>query len=261
MCAARPFQDAFDQVAELYDEMRPGYSPQLVEDVFALANLPDGGRILEIGCGTGKATVPFAQRGYPMLCIEPGARLAEMTRSKCADYPNVTVSVTTYEDWPLQANAFDLVICAEAFHWISPAVQWPKTVAALKPGGTAAIFWTGGHTVPAAFHAASEALFRAAAPQFWAGRNKSRTELEQETLAVFATVEALGDVTLKRYAWREQYSADAYVKLLQTYAPIQQLAANVRDALLTRIHELVVQHGGMLDCEYVSRLYVARVNQ
>ena len=54
----------FDEVAELYDRHRPGYPEQLVDDVVWLSGIPPRGRIIEIGCGPGKATVPFARRGW-----------------------------------------------------------------------------------------------------------------------------------------------------------------------------------------------------
>ena len=55
---------SFDEDAELYDEVRPGYPPELFDDVITLSSVPNQGRVLEIGCGTGQATLPFAQRGY-----------------------------------------------------------------------------------------------------------------------------------------------------------------------------------------------------
>jgi SAM-dependent methyltransferase len=53
----------FDRVAPLYDEARPTYPEELFDDVVSLSGIPPGGRILEIGCGTGQATVLFARRG------------------------------------------------------------------------------------------------------------------------------------------------------------------------------------------------------
>lgn len=259
--AQRPFQDAFDKVAALYDEMRPNYPPQLIADVLEFAELPDNGHILEIGSGTGKATLPFAQQGYPMLCIEPGATLAQLTRAKCADYPNVTVENTTYEEWLLQPSAFDLVICAEAFHWIAPEVQWPKTIATLKSGGAAANFWIGRPEIPSDFQQATDALFQATVPVFWSGRNTSFAQLEAETLTAFAEVKELTNVTLKRYPWQTHYTAEQYTKLLQTNAPIQNLAADIRRELLTQVYDIIQQQGGGLDCEHVSRLYLAKVQK
>lgn len=46
----------FDRVASMYDESRPGYPETLVEDVVSLSGILPEGCILEIGCGTGKAT-------------------------------------------------------------------------------------------------------------------------------------------------------------------------------------------------------------
>jgi len=45
----------FDGAALLYDEVRPGYPEELFDDVVALSGIPSGGRVLEIGCGTGHA--------------------------------------------------------------------------------------------------------------------------------------------------------------------------------------------------------------
>ncbi len=58
-----PLRATFDRAALLYDEARPGYPEALFDDVVSLSRLPPGGRILEIGCGTGQATLPFACRG------------------------------------------------------------------------------------------------------------------------------------------------------------------------------------------------------
>src|SRR5690242_3978015 len=41
---------SFDEDAELYDRARPGYPAALFDDLDALAELPPGARVLEIGC-------------------------------------------------------------------------------------------------------------------------------------------------------------------------------------------------------------------
>ena len=47
----------FDAVADLYEAARPSYPNELFDDLVDLAELKPGARLLEIGCGTGKATV------------------------------------------------------------------------------------------------------------------------------------------------------------------------------------------------------------
>jgi hypothetical protein len=51
----------FGEVAELYDQARPSYPAVLFDDVIAFA--PQSPRVLEVGAGTGKATVLLAERG------------------------------------------------------------------------------------------------------------------------------------------------------------------------------------------------------
>src|SRR5689334_3964118 len=73
---AVPLHATFDTVATLYDEVRPGYPDVIIDAVIERSGLPAEGRILEIGCGTGQITRPFAQRGYPILALELGPSLA-----------------------------------------------------------------------------------------------------------------------------------------------------------------------------------------
>ena len=65
----------FDELAEDYDRTRPVCPPAMFDDLVALTGLSAGDRVLEIGCGTGQATVPLAERGSPLPRLtggEPG---------------------------------------------------------------------------------------------------------------------------------------------------------------------------------------------
>jgi cyclopropane fatty-acyl-phospholipid synthase-like methyltransferase len=46
----------------LYQEARPEYPQQLFDTLVEVAGLQPGDRLLEVGCATGKATLPLARR-------------------------------------------------------------------------------------------------------------------------------------------------------------------------------------------------------
>lgn len=93
-----PLRETFDSVAGLYDAARPAYPEPLFDDLARLAELEPGARLLEIGCATGKATRPLLERGYAVVCVELGARLAGHTRRNLAGLP-VEIHVAPFETW------------------------------------------------------------------------------------------------------------------------------------------------------------------
>jgi 16S rRNA A1518/A1519 N6-dimethyltransferase RsmA/KsgA/DIM1 with predicted DNA glycosylase/AP lyase activity len=94
-------RSTFDGAAALYDEVRPGYPEGLFDDIVSLSGVPSGGRVLEVGCGTGQATLPLARRGYEILCVELGGNLAAVARRNLAGYPGVEVLTGDFEETPL----------------------------------------------------------------------------------------------------------------------------------------------------------------
>jgi SAM-dependent methyltransferase len=246
----------FDEVAEGYARQRPEYDPALVEDVVALSGLPQEGRILEIGCGPGKATLPFAERGYAMLCLDPGPRLVALARARVQAYPRVQFQVTTFEDWPLEEGAFDLVMAASAFHWVDAVVGYPKVAAALKPGGAFALFRNGAVDDESNLYAEIQEAYRVHAPDLArprpaeSGVDGQRAELEATGL--------FHEVLVRAHPGQRTYTAEEYVELLDTYSGHRSLPADTREALSAAIREVILRHGGVITRHHVGRLHVAR---
>lgn len=139
LCGA---DNPWDGVAKIYEEVRPGYPAQLMRDIVERTHLSAGDRLLEIGAGTGKATVMFAREGFRIHCIEPGPNLAGILTDKCSCYPNVTVDVGAFEEWaPPGESKFDLIYSAQAFDWLDPEIRFRKCHELLKEGGHLALFW------------------------------------------------------------------------------------------------------------------------
>jgi SAM-dependent methyltransferase len=112
----------FDEAALLYEEVRPGYPEELFDDMVSLRGIPAGGRILEIGCGMGRANVPFARPDYRIVCVELGENLDAVARRNLEAYPQAEVYIGPFEQWHLQDAAFNLAVSATASHWLDPEV-------------------------------------------------------------------------------------------------------------------------------------------
>lgn len=127
--------DLFDNEATLYDRYRPSYPVWLFNLLAKESHLSADSNLLEIGAGTGQATLPMAERGFQFTALEPGQQLSDILRRKATNYPNVSVITGKFEDLDLPEGSFDLIYGATSLHWINPETLFSKTAQLLKPGG------------------------------------------------------------------------------------------------------------------------------
>jgi SAM-dependent methyltransferase len=249
---------AFEDVADLYNEVRPGYPEQLVEDVIALSQLPPGGHILEVGAGPGNATVLFAQRMYRILGIELGERLAAYARENCRLFPHVKILNTAFEDWQVEAGAVDLAISADAFHWIPPEIGYPRLAQALKPRGSAALFWNVPVDPQTEWSQAIAEVYHEVAPSMENPEQGQSLEwLEEVITQNFAQCGQFGEVTEKKYPANMELTTEAYLKLLRTFSGHRGLDEKTRGALFWGIRSVLEAFGGRVKRPHVVLLFHA----
>jgi SAM-dependent methyltransferase len=245
----------FDAVADRYDRIRPGYPDALFDELLALARLPDRGRILEVGCGTGQATVSVARRGFPMTCLEPGAKMAALARRNLAAFPDVAIIEQTFEAFsalPEHAQSFDLVLSAQAFHWVARAVRFELAAYALRPAGAMALVANYPELVAPPLRAEFEAAYRQCAPSLKAGSDPLRYEVEED----FSASRRFRLLPVRVHRWSRVYSNHDYLSLLQTHSDHILLPAPEREALLDRLGAILAARGESIRIDYNTRLVV-----
>lgn len=251
---------SFDEASREYDEVRPGYPKELVEDVIQISCIRKDGRILEVGCGTGQVTLSFAVLGYSMLCLDFGRNLVEIAREKCKDYPNVEIRCVSFEEWEPERKAFDLLISATAFHWIRPEVGYIRAAEVLKDNGYLALFWNMHPTPYTGFFEDVQRVYRRVVPEWGSSGDRQETEKKIQVREDCINKTGLFEkVQVKRYTWSRVYSTNQYLKLLNTYSNHKSLDDCRRIQLYAGIRNLIdEEYGGSVMRPYLSILYVAK---
>jgi len=130
----------FNEDAAKYDKMRPLYVKELYSDILGYANLSEA-KVLEIGIGTGQATLPFLKQGFQITAVDLNSAMIEFSQKKFFMYKNIDYINQAFEDIVSKNDDYDIIYSASAFHWIDEQVGYPKVYSLLKRTGTLALFW------------------------------------------------------------------------------------------------------------------------
>ena len=250
-------RQSFDEVAEAYAEVRPGYPAALYDDLAALGALTAHTRVLEVGCGGGQATGDLAARARRVVALDPGARLVEAARRRVGA-ANVEFLVTTFEDHSPEPGGFDLVASAQAWHWIPREVAFSKAAEALKPGGWLAVFGHVPMAIPAPFDAAFEAAFDRYAPGVWGQPPPQAAYLPSGPFAgMFARSALFGPAMHRGYAWIWDFDPETFGRYLRTDSSYHFLPEEPRFALFDAMSDAVAAKGGVFPSVWETHLYLA----
>ncbi|MFI9383923.1 class I SAM-dependent methyltransferase [Kutzneria sp. NPDC052558] len=103
-----------------------------------------GGRLADIGCGSGEITRAMAERGYTVAASDFSPSMVEATREHCQGFP-VTVQVQDARELRLDGT-FDIVHCSWVLHWLDDIDHALTEMArAVAPGGALVLQWSRGN--------------------------------------------------------------------------------------------------------------------
>ncbi len=234
----------FDEIATIYDRARRPYPSRLFDDLFSYLH-PGGMELdslaaVEIGPGTGQATGQLLARGATVAAVEAGPRLAALLRHKFAGEQRLAVINERFESAPLPGGLADLVVAALSFDWLDRDIRYQKVLSVLKPGGVLALIGVSQitSTVDRGFFQACQPIYDRHVPGSPAPEpaDEGVTPAELPELLEF---EDFGRVELFRYRWDQEYSAEEYRDLVESYSTTQPLRGESRRAFLTDLLRLI----------------------
>jgi ubiquinone/menaquinone biosynthesis C-methylase UbiE len=126
---------SFDPAASFYDQTRHLSEPMATHGLeLILDKAGPNGRILEVGAGTGRISVPLLERGADLIGCDLSLEMMGKLRAKA---PQARLAQTRAEQLPFISDRFDVVITVHVLHLVGPwrqALHEIKRV--LRPGGT-----------------------------------------------------------------------------------------------------------------------------
>jgi SAM-dependent methyltransferase len=248
---------SFNEVTEIYDEIRPSYPVDLFAAFWQM--LPSQPTIVEVGPGTGQATKDLLARGASVLAIEIGPAMAAKLRSNLPS-DRLDVIVGDFETVEIAAGAADAVFSATAYHWVSREAQTDRPAAILRPGGVLAIVDLTQVDSPddLGFFDAAQPIYQRYGQGHTGPRAPTRGNVDPAIRAALAADRRFDSVAVRRYDWNQTYSAADYRKLMLSYSGTQLMEQSDRVGLLNDVESLVQSDfGGVVTRPLVVTLTTA----
>jgi SAM-dependent methyltransferase len=262
-CSGRDLEERkhwYSPAAADYNKARPLYPQALLQQVIEIAQLSAESTLLEVGCGPGTATVPFAQLDCSIIGLEPNSDFCAIALQNCSPYPKVDLQNTSFEEWQPEGKTFDAVVAASSFHWIPADVGYPKAASILKENGSLILLWNKELQPAYDVHQRLSDLYRAYAPSLERYEDQATQEQILHSLGSMMTNSGLfADVQSGQVKTEVIYTADEYLRLLNTYSPYLKLDPDCKKALFTGLKDRIEQNfGGSLALSYLSAFHIAQ---
>lgn len=248
----------FNEVPDVYDEVRPSYPAELYAALFAM--LPPEPSIAEVGPGTGQATKDLLAGGASVHAVEIGPAMATKLRS---NFPTDRLSVTVgdFEQVEIAQSSVDAVFSATAYHWISPQAQTDRPARLLRPGGVLAIVDLIQVTSPEddGFFEAAQPIYEKYGQEHQGPPAPTRDAVDPPIRELLERDDRFDSLEVRMWNWDQGYSAADYRKLMLSYSVTQMMSPADRLGLLDDIESFIGQHfDGHITRPLVATLTTAR---
>ncbi|QAA32248.1 class I SAM-dependent methyltransferase [Clostridium manihotivorum] len=251
-------ETTFNDVYAEYDKWRPIYVAELYEDIMQYKQINSSSKVLEVGIGTGQATLPILDKGCSLTAIELGDKLAEYTKQKFSKYRNFNIKNIAFQDYQCPPNSYDMIYSASAFHWIPEEIGYTKVYEMLKSGGIFARFANHPYKDKGkeAMHIAMQEVYSEympavpPSPEYSEKQCKERADISKKYGFI--------DVKYKLYHRTRTFTSQEYIHLLGTYSDHIAIEETKRKEFFSKIKNAIDNYGGEITLYDTIDLQLAR---
>jgi SAM-dependent methyltransferase len=252
----------FDAWAGEYDRFRPSYPDELFDTIRERLELSERPQVVDLGAGTGRASLAMAELGWRVTAVEPGRAMLDVLRQQASDRGLLVSTVQAEaEATGLAPDAAELVTAAQAFHWFDHERALAEVARITRPGGGIALFWNVRDGERSAFLADYGTLLdRYVGEENDMGRYEATGR--DELRAAFAAATAFTPLVLVNLHHEVPMTPEQFVGLAFTASYVRALSPEQQDRFRLDLAALLGRHGhadaSPFEVPYRIDLWIAR---
>lgn len=200
--------ETFGSVAGGYRSFRPGYPDALFD--FLAAQAPARDAAWDVGCGSGQATLPLAERFHTVFATDPSAEQV----ARAPRHPAVRYTVARAEASGLPGAAVDLVSAAQAAHWFDHDAFAAEARRVARPRALVALYGYGKAYVSPEVDAAIDHLYTDLVGSDWPPERRYIEEGYRTLPFAFAEIPA------PAFDMRAEWTLDQLLGYLRTWSAV-----------------------------------------
>lgn len=131
-------QKGFSLGAELYQQVRPSYPPEIVVWLQDQLKVGENSTVIDLGSGTGKFLPFLLQTQAKVIAVEPVTAMREQLEQR---YNTVECLQTSSDQLLVRDESINAIICAQSFHWFSNIETLKEMYRVLIPTGHLGLLW------------------------------------------------------------------------------------------------------------------------
>jgi SAM-dependent methyltransferase len=151
----------FTQRVADYVKYRPGYPQEVIPLLAQIVGFRPDWKVADIGCGTGISSRLFVDHGNEVFGVEPNPQMRAAAIEAFAGNPRFIAIDGTAEATTLADASVNLIVVAQAFHWMDKAAVSKEFPRILVPGGAILAMWNERSISADPFAVEYEALLKA----------------------------------------------------------------------------------------------------
>lgn len=249
--------EMFNQAAEYYDKYRPGYPEKIIDALISVTGITEGSDLLEIGCGSGKATKQLIGNGFNILGIDPGEDLVRIGNER---FQNESIRFVRgrFEEYDFEQKKFDVIYAAQSFHWVPQPIGYEKCADILKDNGYIALFW---NMYILSDNDTDKELLEISTRYGGIADFVSESECENRIESIVSHIidsNLFEKPTVIRKLWKQKYTEDNFYGFALTGNRFMQNSDEYKKNAYDDIVALAEKNGGIIERPYLCVLYIAK---